>query len=297
MSRGTGTGRGGPDGRVSVIIPVFDGAAVLPAQLRALASQTYGGSFEVIVADNGSADATAAVARELGRLFTAFRLVEASQVRGPSHARNAGARHARGELLLFCDADDVVGPRWVESMVAAASHSDAFAGVGVETSDPETHVWTDAPLEPVTRFRFLPWHRSSNLGFRREAFETIGGFDETRRVGEDVDICWRVQLAGYRFSFVSEAQVAYRERGSLAAAVARQFRFGRAAPGLYRDFAGSGAPPPGFTWVLGSTVLQLLRAPRALTGRESARRWIVAAGGLAGRWVGVINDRVGRTTR
>lgn len=273
---------------VSVIIPVYNGESVLPAQLAALAEQTYQGNLEIVVADNGSTDGTREVALAFAGRFEEFRVLDASAVRGPSHARNVGGYAARGDLLLFCDADDVVSSTWVGAMVGAASTADLLAGVGVETDRPETQAWSATPIEPAVRFRFLPWHRSSNLAFRREVFEAVGGFDESRVVGEDVDICWRVQLAGYRFAFVAGARVAYRDRDTTRALIARQFRFGRAAPGLYRDFADWGAPHPGVAWLLGSTNSLFRGLPRASVNRSDRRRWLVSTAGVVGRWLGVL---------
>lgn len=276
------------DGSVSVIIPVYNGESVLPAQLRALAQQSYRGDFEVIVSDNGSTDATRRVALEHGKHFDELRVVEAADRRGPSHARNVGASAARGGILLFCDADDVVDARWIDAMATAMDGADLVAGMGEASQHPESHRWSGPPRPPQSQFRFLPWQKSANLGFRREVFTAIGGFDENRLSGEDADICWRAQLAGYRFAFVPDAMVVYRERGRLRDGIVRQFGFGRAAPGLYGDFISWGAPPPDLQWLVSGSLRHLLAAPRALLRNHGGRRWLVTAAGLAGRWVGTI---------
>ena len=93
---------------VSVVIPARNAARTLDAQLQALAAQRFPAEWEVLVSDNGSTDATRAVAVEWAGRIPLLRVIDASARPGASAARNLGAAAAHGELLLFCDADDVV---------------------------------------------------------------------------------------------------------------------------------------------------------------------------------------------
>ncbi len=105
---------------ISVVVAVRDGLPWLDDQLAALAAQHCESDWEVVVADNGSADASADLVREWGDRCTAIRLVDASARRGPAAARNIGVESARGDLLAFCDADDVVQPGWLSAMASFA---------------------------------------------------------------------------------------------------------------------------------------------------------------------------------
>src|SRR4051812_28957961 len=96
---------------VSVVIPARNAARLLPLQLAALAKQTYAGTWEVVVADHRSADGTARVASEWAARLPCLRVVSVGRRGGANVARNEGARAARGEVLAFCDADDVASPR------------------------------------------------------------------------------------------------------------------------------------------------------------------------------------------
>jgi glycosyltransferase involved in cell wall biosynthesis len=97
----------------SVVIPARDAGQWIGTQLEALATQEFGGDFEVIVADNGSRDATASIAHSFRSRFATI-VVDASQQRGANFARNrAGSQKRRGKLLLFCDADDCASRTWV----------------------------------------------------------------------------------------------------------------------------------------------------------------------------------------
>jgi glycosyltransferase involved in cell wall biosynthesis len=82
----------------------------------------------VVVADNGSTDGTTDLARRYRDRFSAFTFVGGGLRRGHSAPRNAGANAARGELLAYCDADDVVAPGWLQAMAEAACHYDLIGG-------------------------------------------------------------------------------------------------------------------------------------------------------------------------
>ncbi len=106
---------------VSVVIALRNKGPWIGAQLEALAAQRYAGPWEVVVVDNGSTDDGPQVARAMAEPLPELRVVDASDRRGTSHARNVGAHAARGDLLLYCDGDDVVAPGWIEAMVEAAA--------------------------------------------------------------------------------------------------------------------------------------------------------------------------------
>ena len=183
---------------ISVVVPVHNGMPWLEDQLVALVAQQCPEPWEVVIADNGSTDRSAAFARDWADDHENFRLVDASTVEGAPAARNAGVQAAAGELLVFCDADDVVQPGWLASFAKALDEVDVVAGVfdfwslnGLRTSP-------DQPAS-MRQLGFLPAGLGANLAVRRQAFEAVGGFAEELLVGEDIDLCWRLQLAGYRF--------------------------------------------------------------------------------------------------
>src|SRR5215218_5139885 len=112
---------------VSVIVPVRDAEAWFAAQLEALAAQRYAGRWEVLIADNGSTDGTVALAWSWSDRLP-IRIVDASARAGINAARNVAAAAADGDLLAFCDGDDLVGPGWVAALAEAAQHYDLVGG-------------------------------------------------------------------------------------------------------------------------------------------------------------------------
>lgn len=202
----------------SVIIPVYNGADTIGIQLAALVSQPEHEQCEILVCDNGSSDDTADVVREWQSRHAQIQLVPAMRSRGPSSARNDGAKAARGEKFLFCDADDAVADGWIRALVTALDQADIVVGGYYErdrrplfrASPP----WTIDARHPVYKgfFPHLPAGGSGNMGVRSVAFAEAGGFDEGLRAGEDMDLCWRMQLLGFRFAYSLDAVVAYSPR-------------------------------------------------------------------------------------
>jgi glycosyltransferase involved in cell wall biosynthesis len=210
---------------VSVVIPAFNAEGTLAAQLEALVGQVTSRSFEVLVADNGSTDGTAALVTHFAARHPSVRLVDASQVRGASAARNAGAAEAKGRALLFCDADDVAGPAWIDEMARVLDEHDAVGGVlDAEFLNGDNRASVTWHASGYVRFGFWPEFAgapTSNLGVLRDAFRGVQGFDVHLPAGEDIDLCWRIQLRGGTMGQAERAVMHVRRRDGLRQ-VARQ---------------------------------------------------------------------------
>jgi GT2 family glycosyltransferase len=203
---------------LSVIIPCMNSAAVIGDQFAALARQQWQGSWEVIVADNGSTDDTAAVVKQHQRHMPQLRWVDASARRGAAHARNVGAAAARGRAIAFCDADDQVGSDWLSAIGKGLDRYPFVAArIDIAKLNPPEIAQTiknpqHAGLQRVEYPPHLSHASGSSLGIRRTAHEAIGGFDEQLPYLEDTDYCFRAQLQGIPLKFLPEAVVHYRLR-------------------------------------------------------------------------------------
>jgi GT2 family glycosyltransferase len=281
---------------VSVVVPVWNAATTLDAQLDALASQTYDGPWELVLADNGSTDAS--LDRATFRLddFPSARVIDASSRRGPGHARNQGARAAVGDLLLFADADDVVSPTWISAMVPAAEDVALVAGrVEVEElNEADCRAWYPAPPtdQPLRGHDFLPFASGSNCAVWRHVFEKLGGFDENRLTGEDVDFSWRAQLAGYRLGYASQAVVHRRLKTELREAAVQHFRWGQGYAALFRDYRSKGMPRPRPHHVALAWGWIVLAWPLLAPFRAGRGRWVRTAAERAGQAHGSLSERV-----
>jgi glycosyltransferase involved in cell wall biosynthesis len=238
---------------VTVLIPVLDAAGTLPMQMEALAAQTYRGAWEVVVVDNGSTDGSDQIALGWSDRLPDLRVVYARDRKGCSHARNVGARAARGDFLAFCDADDVVEPGWLEAMAEAGRACDIVGGRldQVTLNSPLARSMRPALRDDGLQvaFGFLPYAVGANCGVRTEVFRALGGWrEDLAACGDDTEFSWRAQLGSYRLCYVPEAVVRYRFRES-PRAVARQFlNYGRVQPRLYRDYRDRGMGRSSLKW-------------------------------------------------
>lgn len=170
--------------RFSVIIPAYNEEKFLPRLLESIevARLKYSGGrdqIEVIVADNDSTDATVQVATQHGA-----RVVHVAK-RRIAAARNGGARAASGEILCFIDADSAIHPNTfteIERVMGTQRYV-----WGVTGAIPERN--SVGPL--ITHYMFMPmvWLTGLDIGLsfcRREDFEAVGGYDESRLYAEDV---------------------------------------------------------------------------------------------------------------
>lgn len=215
---------------LSVIIPAFDAHETLGEQLQALTAEDTTFPWEVLVCDNGSRDGTRELVRRWQRQIPELRLVDASARRGPSAARNIGAAQARGRLLAFCDADDVVGPGWVACMRTALTTdvlvTGNWEGDLLSSGSAWSVSWTTHPIVTKPFLPWLPGTGAGNLGVHRSVFEQVGGFEELLTTGEDVDLTWRIQLAGHRLVHHPEIVLHVRRRDGLWATFRQAYAYG-----------------------------------------------------------------------
>ncbi|HEV7525484.1 MAG TPA: glycosyltransferase [Acidimicrobiia bacterium] len=280
---------------LSVLIPCRNSADFLADQLEALAAQTWSGRWEVVIADNGSTDATRAVAAAYAERIPGLRVVDAAGRSGRHHACNVAARASTGAAIVFVDGDDAVADGYVEAMAAAlGAHPVVAARLDHSTFGPSwtagvgTAVQTDALLDG---FGFLPFGMGCSLGFRREAFESLGGFREEATYCEDVDICWRAQLLGNEIAFVPDAVVHYRPRATEREMYRQHRNFGHARAFLYREFRADGMPRRTGREALAEWWIVAKAIPR-LRNRSELARWSRRLGRCVGRLQGSARYRV-----
>jgi GT2 family glycosyltransferase len=274
-------------------MPARDAAATVGQQLDALAAQSYDGAWELIVSDNGSIDGTRALAEAAVERLPSLRVVDSSGRSGPSAARNRGAECASGDLLVFCDADDVVTPGWLAAVVAAARDYDVVTGPQDPTviNRAAVQAWRPARSQNLPRATFLPYAPSCNLGVWADVFRAVGGFDETYRASEDVDFSWRAQLAGFTLGFAPDAVVHYRYREDPRGVARQAYLSGISYTRLYHDYRDRGMPLPPPARAARRWAWLVVRSPYLLSpGRRGV--WIRRAGETAGRVRGSFRYRV-----
>lgn len=202
----------------SIIIPTYNEADLLPDLLGDLKAQRQA-DFEIIVADAQSTDATRDVARSAGA-----RVVDGGM---PAAGRNAGARAASGDTLIFLDADVRVPRTFVRRAVAEMNKRELTAGTC--PARPISKLTTDRIIHNFANLfirmnqRTDPHAAGYCLLVRRDAFDQIGGFDESLKVAEDHDLVSRLSRIGpFRMldsTFVRVSVRRYQKEGRIAYAL------------------------------------------------------------------------------
>ncbi|MFD1722750.1 mycofactocin biosynthesis glycosyltransferase MftF [Amnibacterium endophyticum] len=255
----------------TLVVPVRD----RPGPLDRLLASVHGAS-EVIVVDDASADpaAVAAVARRHGA-----RLVALPENLGPAGARNAGLAEVATPVVVFCDSDIVLDPDTVPLLLRhladprVAVVAPRIAGLGASPSwlgryedtrsslDLGEHPAQVRPRSPVA------WVTTACVVARREAL--TDGFDASLRVGEDVDLGWRLTAAGHRVRYEPAAVARHEHRERPADWFLRKAVYGSGAQGLADRHPAHIAPAVLAPWSAAFLALVAVQ-----------RRWSLAAAGV-----------------
>ncbi|MER5358432.1 glycosyltransferase family A protein [Streptomyces sp. NPDC002785] len=276
---------------VSVVVPVRDGARTLPAQLRALAAQTYPRPWEVLVVDNGSVDRTRDVAEEARAELPGLRIVEARDRAGEGYARNRGIAAARGDFIAFCDADDVADPGWLAALAQAAGDADLIGG-SLDSTVLSPAYTAEQPLPMTEQTDFLPFARGANCAAWKDVLTTIGGWDENYRGGgEDMDLSWRAHLCDYRVGYAPCARMHYRLRDGLSSLARQKWNYGKSGAHLYAAYQHAGFERRSASVVLMNWTWLLAHTPDLLRSGPPRRRWIRYGARLSGFLAGSVRQR------
>ena len=183
--------------KISVVVPAFNEERGLAASLRSIqdaigAFEDAGWSTELIVCDNNSTDATAAIAREAGAQ------VVFEPINQISRARNTGAARATGDWLLFIDADSHPSRALCADVLEAIGSGRYIAGgstVGFDRTDRVVTVM-GAAWNGVSRT--LHWAAGSFIFCEAAAFREIGGFSQELYAAEEIDLSRRLKRLARR---------------------------------------------------------------------------------------------------
>ena len=178
-----------PARMISVIIPAHNEEKYIEATLEALKAQDYGW-FEVVVVANGCVDQTAAVARG-----QCNRLIVLSQ-KSLGVARNLGAKMAKGEILVFLDADTWLDPQALKVIAQQFTKANAAGTVKGRPDVKRLHYKLVYFLENFTHRTRLHLGSSGVIICWRDHFIQAGGFDEGLEVRENSELIWRLRKFG-----------------------------------------------------------------------------------------------------
>lgn len=221
-----------------MVLAVRNGMPEITQQLEALTDQELDVPWELVIADNGSSDTTLAeVARFEGRVPRLV-VVDASARPGQQFARRCGVAAATGELVAFCDADDVVASGWLQALVDASRDFDAVGGAVELTTLNDDRLIATRPGRHESEARLpdcspgTPYPVGANWAIWRSVYTEIDEPDRDLPPGvaaEDVETGCRLRRAGRSLGFAPRARVAYRLRATPTETYPQLRGYGRGA--------------------------------------------------------------------
>lgn len=172
---------------LSVIVPAFNEEKYLPATLAALRTAAANLSCELVVVDNASIDRTRDVAEYYGAVIVS------EPIHNIAAVKNAGARAATGDVLVFIDADTIVPTSLLVHIADAMRVSDSVGGAVAVDYAQLDRTWLSWYLKGWAFWsRFFNMKQGAAQFCRRSVFQKIGGYDDTLYMGEDIDFYWRL---------------------------------------------------------------------------------------------------------
>lgn len=234
-----------------MIVPVYNDPGGIDATLQSLTTQNYD-EYEIIPVDNNSSDDTARVIRQWKRRHpNQVRPTDENDVQSSYAARNAGIDHARGDLLVFIDADMTAPTEWLTNIASAFANTETdYLGYDVQVYIPDDQngpwAWYDQIMGLPARYyydqkRFVP---TSGLAVRKAVFETVGRFDAQLISGGDREFGHRVyDHPDLTMAFSEEIKVYHPARTRFQDHYVKALRIGRGlAQSWQRSEHTDGAP-------------------------------------------------------
>jgi len=210
---------------VSVVVAARNEAANIGRCIASLREQDYyGGGFEVIVADDRSADGTGAILRDLADSIPNLRVIHIDRtpagISPKKHALSLAIASANGDIILQTDADCEVPPGWITEMVRAFEPGVGFvAGIAPYRKAPgllnsfvrHEYLWNSALAAASISFGYGTHASGRNMGFRRDMFVQLGGYGEYAEVlsGDDTLLLHRIRRSGIARAAVMPARAAH----------------------------------------------------------------------------------------
>ncbi len=221
---------------ISIVVPVYNRPDEMKELLQSLAQQTDN-NFELIVVEDGSSLSSESVVREYEGVIDVRYLSKPNT--GAGDSRNHGSALVRGRYIIYLDSDCVAPPQYIEILNNYLKNSGVYLFGGPDAASDDFSNFQKAVNYSMTSFfttggirggkrkvvKFYP--RSCNMGYSKEAYDKFGGFTRMR-TGEDVELGYRIDRAGYPPELISEAFVYHKRRSTLKSFRRQVFYFGLA---------------------------------------------------------------------
>jgi mycofactocin glycosyltransferase len=253
----------GPSHRdVTVVIPVRDNIS----GLRRLVSALRG--MRIVVVDDGSAAPVQQA--DFAQMYSDVQILRHDRSKGPAAARNTGMAACHTDYIAFLDSDVVPRRGWLEALLghfcdpAVALVAPRIIGLRAPENLVARYEAVRSSLDlgmreaPVVPFGTVAYVPSAAIICRSAVLKELGGFDETLKAGEDVDLCWRLIEAGARLRYEPVALVAHDHRTQLREWLSRKSFYGESAAPLSVRHPGKTAPLVISGWTLVAWMLMAM---------------------------------------
>jgi glycosyltransferase involved in cell wall biosynthesis len=223
----------------SIIIPVFNRPKELDELLQSIAKQQCEIEFEILIIDDGSEIKSDSLVEEYKNLLNIKYFYKENS--GPGGTRNFGTKKAQGQYFIFLDSDCILPNNYLNIVYqtlkqkytdayggADAAHT-SFSSIQKAINYSMTSLLTTGGIRGNERARNKFQLRSFNMGVSKKAFIKTGGFDQ-QRIGEDIDLSFKLLEKGFETQFIPKAYVFHKRRIHWSDFFNQTFRFGAARP-------------------------------------------------------------------
>lgn len=199
---------------VSVIIPVYNAEKTIEKTLKALLRQSFKGIYEIIPVDDGSTDETGKILESYSKKYSKIKLIHQKNS-GPAAARNKGAKKSKGKILIFTDSDCIPEKNWIKEMIKPIENRVVGIQGRYKILNKESIMARFVQYEfeqryqRTEKFEYIDFIGTYSAAYKRDVFMKLDGFDESfpKASGEDPDLSFRVEKAGYKMVFNPNAVV------------------------------------------------------------------------------------------
>ena len=278
-----------------MIIAARNEARHIADQIEAVLAQDWDGEWEVIVVDNGSTDGTLSILEEARAQSPRLRVLTATERGSRPYAVGVGIDHTDAPWLVFIDADDVVGERWLPAVAEGLRHHPVVTGPNeLHRLNPPWLARSrgDAGFDAAGTFQgIFPTIRGNNYGVWRSVLEDVGPLAEGYFPVDDIEFSLRCWLHGVEVVGLPEAVVHYRYRDSVRDLWRQGYSYGSHRPIIARLLRDTGKPIPAPLSGWKSWVSLITRLP-SLRSRSGRATWVWIAANRVGQVVGSARNRI-----
>lgn len=217
--------------KISFVVIAYNEEKTIANCLKSILNQTELKDFDyrIIVVNDGSKDETCSVIKSFAENNPRIHLIDFKENKGRGFARYEGVKEAKGDYIVFVDADIILPTNWLTTCMSNMDRYDAVGGIAIPDGD-STYICQKFSLEPKP----LP-HTSgitgSNSIYKRSVFDKII-VDRDLRGGEDTDINLKMIQSGYKIKLLNDLIVKHKEDMTFKKSLKRMFSFGKGATNL-----------------------------------------------------------------